>query len=153
MSVDAHKALVRRWFGEIVNGQTDPATLLAALAATFAPEFVDHDGPDPRDGRAALQRALPLLLAACPDTRLTIEQLLGEGDRVAVRVRGEATHSATVMGIPPTGKRIMWTENELFRFERGQIVESWGEGTLDAALATIGLAFKGKPTAANTRVE
>src|SRR4051794_24465835 len=62
MSIDTHKALVRRWFGEIVNGQTDPATLLAALDATFAPEFVDHDGPDPQHGRAALQRALPLLL-------------------------------------------------------------------------------------------
>ena len=65
MSIDTHKALVRRWFGEIVNGQTDPATLLAALDATFAPEFVDHDGPDPQHGRAALQRALPLLLTAC----------------------------------------------------------------------------------------
>ena len=145
MSIDTHKALARRWFGEIVNGQTDPATLLAALDATFAPEFVDHDGPDPRQGRAALQRALPLLLGACPDARLTIEQLLGEGDRVAVRVRGEATHSAMIMDISPTGKRISWTENELFRFEHGQIVESWGEGTLDTALATIGLAFKSKP--------
>jgi predicted ester cyclase len=151
MSIDAHKALVRRWFGEIVNGQTDRAALLAALDATFAPEFVDHDGPEPAHGRAALQRALPLLLAACPDARLTIEQLLGEGDLVAVRVRSEATHSAMIMGIPPTGKRITWTENELFRFEHGRIVESWGEGTLDVALAAIGLAFKSKPNAANAR--
>jgi predicted ester cyclase len=149
MSIDTHKTLARRWFGEIVNSQTDPATLLAALDATFAPEFVDHDGPEPQHGRAALQRALPLLLTACPDARLTIEQLFGEGDRVAVRVRGEATHSAMIMGIPPTGRRITWTENELFRFEHGQIVESWGEGTLDTALATIGLSFKSAPRPAN----
>jgi predicted ester cyclase len=149
MSIEAHKALVRRWFGEIVNGQTDQAALLAALDTIFAPEFVDHDGPDPQHGRAALQRALPMLLAACPDARLTIEQLLAEDMRVAVRVRGVATHSVMIMGIPPTGKRIMWTENELFRFEHNQIVESWGEGTLDTALATIGLAFKSQPSPAN----
>ena len=143
MSIEANKALVRRWFGEMVDGRTERATLLAALEETFAPDFVDHDGPDPRNGRAALQRALPALLTACPDARLTIEQLLGEGDLVAVRLRGEATHSGEVLGIAPTGKRINWTENELVRLVNGRICESWGEGTLDAALAGIGLAFKG----------
>ena len=48
------------------------------------------------------------------------------------------------MGIPPSGKQITWTENELVRFDQGRIIESWGEGTLDEALAEIGLAFKGK---------
>ena len=142
MSVEANKALVRHWFGEMVDGRTERATLLAALEETFAPEFIDHDGPDPRNGRAALQRALPALLAACPDAHFTIEHLIGEGDVVAVRLRGEARHSGEALGIAPTGKRINWAENELFRFENGRIVESWGEGTLDAALAEIGLAMK-----------
>jgi predicted ester cyclase len=46
------------------------------------------------------------------------------------------------MGIAPTGKHISWTENEIFRFEGGRIVESWGEGGLDEALAEIGLGFR-----------
>jgi len=143
MSTEANKAKVRRWFGEMVNGRTDIATLMAALGETFAPEFVDHDGPDPRNGREALKRALPGLLKALPDAHFIVEQLIGEGELVAVRLRGQATHTGEVMRIVPTGKHITWTENELVRFENGRIVESWGEGTLDQALAEIGLAFEG----------
>ena len=42
MSVQSNEALVRRWFGEIVNGRTEQVALLAALEETFAPDFVDH---------------------------------------------------------------------------------------------------------------
>ena len=143
MSVEQNKATVRHWFGEMVKGTTELPALLAALDETFAPEFVDHDGPDPQHGREALKRALPGLLTALPDAHFIIEHLIGEGELVAVRLRGEATHTGKVMSIVPTGKHITWTENELVRFEHGRIVESWGEGTVDQALAAIGLAFKG----------
>jgi predicted ester cyclase len=141
VSAQANKATVRRWFGEIVNGQTDRTMLLRELDETFAPEFLDHDGPDPSHGREALRKMLPLLLAALPDARLTIEQLVAEGDLVAVRLRGEATHTAELAGVPPTGQKLVWTENELLRLRDGRIVESWGEGTLEDALATIGFHF------------
>jgi predicted ester cyclase len=143
MSVESNKALVRRWFEEIVNGRTDPAVFLTALDETMAPDFVDWDGPDPLNGQEAIRRTVPVLLKALPDASLTVEQLIGEGDLVAVRVRGRATHTGEVMGIAPTGKRITWTENEIFRIANGRIVESWGESGLEEALAEVGLAFKG----------
>ena len=146
MSVESNKALVRRWFEEIMNGRTDPAVFLAALDETIAPDFVDWDGPDPTNGREAMRRAVPALLKALPDASFMVEQLLGEGDLVAVRLRGQATHTGEVMGIAPTGKRISWTENEIFRIADGRIVESWGEGGLEEALAEIGFAFKGSQT-------
>jgi predicted ester cyclase len=74
-----------------------------------------------------------------------VEQLIGEGNMVAVRVRGEATHTGTLTGVAPTGRRITWTENELFRLEEGKLAESWGEGGLDEALASIGLGFRAAP--------
>jgi predicted ester cyclase len=138
MSAQANKAIVRRWFGEIVNGKTDPATLLRELDQTMAPEFVDHDGPDPQHGRDALRSMLPVLLKGLPDAHFNIEQLVAEDDLVAVRLRGEATHTAPLAGIPPTGRKLVWTENEIFRLHHGRIVESWGEGTLEEALASIG---------------
>ena len=94
MSIEDNKAAVRRWFGEIVNGDRELHVLMAALEATFAPAFVDHDGPDPRHGRDGLKRALPVLLQACPDAHLSIEQILGEGDLVAVCLRGESCRVA-----------------------------------------------------------
>ena len=146
MSVESNKALVRHWYEEIVNGRTDPAVFLAELDKTMAPNFVDWDGPDPVNGKEAIRRAVPVLLKAVPDAFFTVEQLIGEGDLVAVRLRGQGTHTGVVPGHAPTGKRISWTENEIFRIANGQIVESWGEGSLDEALAEIGFAFKGSQT-------
>lgn len=143
MSVEENKAIVRRWFEEIVNGRTDPDVFQAALDEIVDPNFVDWDGPDPTNGREAIRRAVPTLLKALPDASFTVEQLIGEGDLVAVRVRGQATHTVEVRGIPPTGKHITWTENEIFRLKDGRLIESWGEGGLDEALAEIGFAFKG----------
>ncbi len=143
MSVESNKELVRHWFEEIVNGRTDPAVFMSALEETISPDFVDHDGPDPQHGQEAMRRAVPVLLKALPDASFTVEKLIGENDLVAVRVRGQATHTAEVLGIAPTGKHITWTENEIFRIEDGRIVESWGEGGLEEALAEIGFAFKG----------
>lgn len=146
MAVETNKEVVRHWFADIVNGRTPPNVFQAGLDETIAPDFVDWDGPDPHNGREAIRRSVPVLLKALPDAFFTIEQLIGEGDLVAVRVRGEATHTGEVMGIAPTGKKIRWTENEIFRLADGRIVESWGEGGLEEALAEIGFAFKGSHT-------
>jgi hypothetical protein len=58
MSVAQNKETVRRWFTETVRGGTDPQTFRAAAERTFAPQFVDHDGPDPAHGYEALVRAV-----------------------------------------------------------------------------------------------
>ncbi len=142
MSVESNKALVRHWFEDVVNGRTAPDVFYGELDKIVAPDFVDHDGPDPLHGREAMRRAVPALLRALPDASFTVEQLIGEGDMVAVRLRGRATHTGEAFGIKPTGKQIEWTENEMYRLENGRMVESWGEGGLDEALAQVGLAFK-----------
>jgi predicted ester cyclase len=143
MSVASNKELVQHWFVEIVNGHTAPETFQQALDATFAPHFIDYDGPNPSMGRETLRHTIPLLLQALPDAYFTVEHLISEGDLVAVRLRGQATHTGSVLGNAPTGKRITWTENEIYRLAGGQIVESWGEGGLEEALAEIGLSFRG----------
>jgi predicted ester cyclase len=139
--VRRNKEVIRRWFTDAVRGGVDEQALKTALEETIDPGFVDHDGPDPAHGRDALARALPGLLRALPDLRFSIECLMGEGDYVALRLRGEATHTGEFRGRAPTGQRLTWTENEIYRFAGGRAVESWGEGTLGAALAQAGLAF------------
>ncbi len=118
---------MRRWFTETIRGGTDAEALREAADRTLAENFVDHDGLDPGHSKHALLRVLPQLLRAFPDLKFTVEHLIGEGDMVAVRLRSEATHTGEAMGKPPTGKRIVWTENEIYRLENGLVVESWGE--------------------------
>lgn len=142
MTVAENKEKIRFWFEETLRGGVSAERLREVGERIISPDFVDHDGPDPEHGWDAMIRAVPGLLRVLPDCRFTVEQIIGEGDLVAVRVRGEATHTGEGMGIAPTGKHISWTENEIFRFADGRVVESWGEGGLDEALAVIGLGFR-----------
>ena len=52
--------------------------------------------------------------------------VFSEGDMVASRVLYDGIHSGTCVGVPATGKRIIFEALENFRIEKGKIVESWG---------------------------
>jgi predicted ester cyclase len=112
-----------------------PASGSAAAArmaseAVFAEDFVDHDGIDSAThSRLAWQAAvLDSVFAAFSDIEVHIEQLLAEGDLVAVRYRFSGTQTGTFLGVPPTNRRIEHTENEIYRVAGGRLAESWGEG-------------------------
>lgn len=60
------------------------------------------------------------------DMEVEILDLIEEDNKVAVRARFTATHSAEAYGIPATGKRITFEALEIFRMENGLIAESWG---------------------------
>ena len=52
--------------------------------------------------------------------------LVAEGDRVVHHSRSTGTHTGTLFGIPPTGKRVTVDHVEIWRIEDGKIVEQWG---------------------------
>ena len=62
---------------------------------------------------------------ALPDTRNVIEDMVAEGDKVAVRWTTRATHRGEFMSIAATGNRIAETSFGIFRLSGGRIVESW----------------------------
>ena len=57
--------------------------------------------------------------------RITLEDVVAEEDKVAVRWTSRASHKGEYMGIAPTGRRLTWTGMSFHRVEGGQIVESW----------------------------
>jgi steroid delta-isomerase-like uncharacterized protein len=122
MTVDANKALVRRFYEEVWSrGNLDVAD------EVFAPDYVRHDfratepeaGPDGQKGIAAHFRA------AFPDLSFRIDFLLAEGDMVAGRWTASGTHSGPWAGIPPTGRTMRFSAVNVFRFDRGKVVELW----------------------------
>ena len=66
-----------------------------------------------------------MYFAAFPDASATIEDMVAEGDKVAVRVTWRATHKGEFMGITPTGKQIEMTNTLIFRIADGKLVENW----------------------------
>ena len=68
-----------------------------------------------------------MFLSAFPDTQMTVEDELADGDKVATRWTATGTHTGELMGIPPTGKQVTVTGMDINRLVGGKIVEHWGE--------------------------
>jgi steroid delta-isomerase-like uncharacterized protein len=123
VSTEENKAIVRRWFLETWNeGRLEVADEL------IAPDYDAHPAPtDPDFGRGpAGQKAfLTFYRTAFPDVHMEIEDMLAEGDRVAVRWRGTGTHRGELMGIPPSDKPATVTGMFISRVADGKIVEGW----------------------------
>jgi predicted ester cyclase len=64
-------------------------------------------------------------LAAFPDLRCEIDDLIAEGDKVAVPNRLMGTHRGAFVG-PPTGRRVEFSSVDVVRVAGGRIVEHWG---------------------------
>src|SRR5260370_37346731 len=79
--------------------------------------------PIDREGHHVRIRGLP---SAHPEFRITIEDLVAEGDKVVFRMTGRGTHHGAFMGITPTGKPMTITIIDIARFANGQVVEHWG---------------------------
>ena len=65
-------------------------------------------------------------VGAFSDAAVTVDNMVGEEDKVAFQVRLKVTHSGTFMGIAPTGKRVEMTNTHIVRVSGGKVAEWWG---------------------------
>lgn len=63
---------------------------------------------------------------AFPNLRLTIDDMIAEGDRVVTHLTGRGTHAAEFRGVPPSGEEVTMRVIVINQFEAGRIVEEWG---------------------------
>jgi len=132
-SPDDHKRIVRRVYEEFTNQrQFDLA------AELFGPDFVDHGSPAERSGVAGVTETLRLFLAAFPDFKFEIEDMIAEGDLVHVRGSISGTQQGAYAGVPASGKHARWSAMDDFRFADGKIVERWTERNRISQLRQIG---------------
>ncbi|HXS98346.1 MAG TPA: ester cyclase [Candidatus Limnocylindrales bacterium] len=99
-----------------------------AIRKQLAPDFLDHEMPPgtPPGPEPVLQFGA-LLLAAFPDLRIEIEDIVAEGDRVAVRARWTGTHRGVLpmMPFPPSNRTVSFTGMVFWRIRDGRMVERW----------------------------
>ena len=120
MSAEDNKALARRGFEETMNQRN-----LAVLDDLHVPDFVFHAASRTIQGREPFKQFISMFLTAFPDLHVTIEDMIGEGDRVVVRFTYGGTHKGDFMGIPPTGKQVAVTGISIMRVANGKILEEW----------------------------
>lgn len=135
-TVDNNKSLVRDFWGALSAGD------FAKLASIYD-ENVAYHGPagDERRGRAAAMELAKAYKTAFPDMRADVEEMVAEGDFVMSRVRPQGTHTAELMGIPPTGRSIdlRWVMN-MVRIADGKIAEEWEIWDSGDFMKQLGLA-------------
>jgi predicted ester cyclase len=66
-----------------------------------------------------------VFLTAFPGGQLTIDDLIGDEDKVVSRVTYRGAHTGDMMGIPPTGKPVTVSAMIVDQFADGKIVETW----------------------------
>jgi len=128
-----NKEIVRR-FSDDLWGRGD----FAAADEVLAADVIEHNPlPGQGAGRDGHKQVVAVFRSAFPDLRVVTEDLLEDGDRVALRWRAEGTHRGDLMGMPPTGKRVVLTGIEILRVAGGKIVERWAEDNGQSVLAQL----------------
>jgi len=134
--LEANKELIRR-FGEVTNaGDWDALTPI--MTEDFARYSVATAGP-PVTSRAEFIELQKSFLVSFPDQRVTLRDMVAEGDRVAVLATYNATNTGPMGDIPATGKAVEVPFLAIFRIESGKIAELWAEWDNVAMLSQMGL--------------
>ncbi len=99
-----------------------------ALERVVAPDFVRHSYAAPGvRSREELIQYLRGEFEAFPDARETIEDMVSEGSKIAVRHRFTGIQSGPMGPYPPSGRSMTAEYIAVYRIEGETIVESWAE--------------------------
>ncbi len=134
MSIEDNKAIVRRLIEQgLAKGN------LAIVDELLTDDFVDHTPsfglPPNRDG---FKQSIVVGRSALPYLKCEIEDIIVEGDKVAMRSRITGTHKGELAGIPPTGNRVSMNTIHIFRIAGGRIADNWDIADLLGLMQQIG---------------
>lgn len=107
---EQNKALVRQMFDEIWNKRQ-----IEAIGMFYASDRV-----------ADTTKFVGSMFAAFAEWQLTVDDIIAEGDQVAVHWHNTGTHQGEYLGIPATGKRVTFEGMGLQRVVGGKIVDDSG---------------------------
>ena len=134
MSLEDNKAIIRGYVEAVWNQQQ-----VDRADEFMAPDFLDHASlPGQAPGLEGWKKKWAMYLAGIPDLRVTIEELVAEGDKVGVRRTYEGTHQGELLGVPPTGNHVRIGGISIFRLAGGKIAESWEQVDLLALMQQLG---------------
>lgn len=126
MSVEENKALIRRLNDEVFN--TGNVALMHEL---MAEDYVAHSPPvaegigGTTQGLQAVEQEMAFFRTVFSDVHIVIEDMLGEGDKVAVRGFTRGRHTGEIYGVRPSGNQVTLSWSAIYRIANGKIAERW----------------------------
>jgi steroid delta-isomerase-like uncharacterized protein len=127
---EAIKNVARQWYGQVWNQRNE-----AAIDRLFHAQGKCYGFPGPTDvliGPEAFKQIHRRFVGAFPDVHMEVEEILAEGDKLAIRWNAKMTHRGDHLGFPATGKPVELGGSSFMIVRDGQIVEGWNYMDLTA---------------------
>jgi len=138
-----HAVTMRSTYERINKGD------IAGFGDLVAEGFVEHQGaggpgfPPTKEGTLEFFRTL---VAAFPDWRMTVEDLIAAGDKTVARVTVTGTHKGEFIGVPASGRQVEVQLIDIMRFdEAGLVCEHWGVADMLSLMQQLGVVPAGPP--------
>ena len=119
--IAANKQRARDYFKAFAT--QDRVWLDANVAATYVRQ--DTTLPFEVIGPDGVMKLGDVLLGACSEIELDIQEVIAESDKVLVHLRFRGVHSGAFGDYAATGKRFDVMVLDFFRMENGMIAEQW----------------------------
>jgi steroid delta-isomerase-like uncharacterized protein len=119
-SADSAEDLVRAFYEPFRTGDT------SVLDDVLAADWIDLPlAPGQEQGPAGMAAQIARFRHAMPDYTVEHQDIIVQGDKVAVRNTVSGTHRGAFMGLEPTGKRIEMRTMDVHQVRGGKIVATW----------------------------
>jgi steroid delta-isomerase-like uncharacterized protein len=121
MSTETNIATVRRMIDQVWNERR-----IDLIEEFFTEDIIHHVvGSPSSSGLEELKETTAMSLNAFPNLRLTFEDEIAQGDKVAARWTMTGTQKGELFGIPATGKRLTQSGVTFYRLSNAKIAELW----------------------------
>ena len=121
MSIEEdNKALVRRYTDLFNRNDLPTEEVIAPLASGFV---YHRPGMPDVTGLTDMKQVIEVYRRAITNMHGGIEDPVAEGDKVACRWSGDATHKDDLLGVAATGRAITLTGIAIYRIANGKIQE------------------------------
>ena len=132
-----NEQLVDRFIETVVNGKD-----LDRIEEFVTEDVSDHTPMGETHGREAFHETTTQIGTAFPDFEVSAQDIVADGDTVAVRMIQRGTHEGPFLGYGGTGESFEIHAMSFARIEDGKIAERWVQPDLLGLLSQVG-AMKG----------
>jgi steroid delta-isomerase-like uncharacterized protein len=128
---DNNKTLIRAHYDAMINWFEPDA-----IRQQIAHDYFDHQAGRHMTAEDLIAYAQEMH-GAFSELSVTLNDVIAEGERVAVRVTWRGTHTGPYRGIAPSGQRFEFTGIVFWRMHEGRIAERWAEVEFSALIAQL----------------
>ena len=132
--METHKDFFKQFVQFINTADENLAQQLISPAAKFHVPCQ----PEPLQGPKGYLMIISMMRSGFADIQWTLEDMITEGDKVAVRFTMRGTHNGEFFGVPATGKVIGVQAMNFYRLANEQIIEEHGQPDMLGLLQQIG---------------